>query len=713
MVRRFLRFGVSTVMATNDPAQISDLQFTRNIGIMAHIDAGKTTTTERILFYSGKSHKIGEVHDGDTVMDYMEQEQERGITITSAATTCAWKDHRINITDTPGHVDFTIEVERSLRVLDGAIAVFDGVNGVEPQSETVWRQADKYKVPRICFINKLDRTGANFFGSVQTLVDRLGANPLIAQLPIGIEGSFQGVIDLVSFKALIWQSSDKGASYETREIPDDMMNEAKKYRDILYEKVAELDEGLMDLFIMGEPISEEQIRRALRHATITLKAVPVFCGSAFKNKGVQPLLDAVIAYLPSPLDVPPMVGHDPERPEKEIICKTSWDANLAVLAYKIKDDPFAGTLTYVRVYSGVLKTGDQVYNPREKKKERIARLVKMHANSREEIAELKAGDIGAVIGLKFTITGDTLCQASHPVLLESIQFPDPVIAVAIEAKSAAEQEKMLQGLERLLREDPSSKLRFDPETGQTLLAGMGELHLEILVDRLNREYKVQANVGKPQVTYRETISRVAQAEGHIERQVGGETQFGQCVIALQPAATGAGFKFVNNVAPTALPKAFAAQVEQGIRESMENGVLAGYQMMDFTATLKSAVFNPETSAEMAYKIAAGNAFREAGRQAEPVLLEPHFKVEVVTPDEFMGGVIGDLNSRRGKVLSMVARAGGVQVVDAEVPLAAMFGYATELRSLTQGRGTFTMEFKQYAVVPTRVASEILTRLGRL
>jgi elongation factor G len=698
-------------MSTGEPLKLEDLKFTRNIGIMAHIDAGKTTTTERILYYTGKSHKIGEVHDGDTVMDWMEQEQERGITITSAATMCAWADHRINIIDTPGHVDFTIEVERSLRVLDGAVAVFDGVNGVEPQSETVWRQADKYRVPRICFVNKMDRVGANFLGSVETIVERLGANPVAIQLPIGAEDTFQGVIDLIEFKALIWNDSEKGAKYETRDVPADMMSQAKAARDAMIEKIAELDESLTDAFLMGEDIAPAALRAALRSGTIAMRIFPVLCGAAFKNKGVQPLLDAVVDYLPSPLDVPPIVGHDPRRPAVEIPCPTAWDANLAALAFKISNDPFAGTLTYVRVYSGVIKVGDQVYTPREEKKERIARLVKMHANSREEIQELRAGDIGAIIGLKFTVTGDTLCNTSHPVLLESIQFPDPVIAVAIEAKSSAEQEKMLQGIEKLQREDPSCRLRVDPETGQTLLSGMGELHLEILVDRLMREHKVQANVGKPQVTYRETVLKKSRAEGRVERQVGGENQFGACAIEIESAERGAGFKFINKISLESLPKQFISPIEQGVRESMESGVLAGYQMMDLTVTLLSADYNQETSVEMAYKIAAANAFREAARNAEPVLLEPMFKIEVTTPDEFMGGVIGDLNSRRGKVHNMTARK-GVQVVDAEAPLATMFGYATDLRSLTQGRGTFTMEFKQYSPVPAKISQEILTKMGR-
>lgn len=698
-------------MAIGDPSKLADLKYTRNIGIMAHIDAGKTTTTERILYYTGKSHKIGEVHDGDTVMDWMEQEQERGITITSAATTCSWREHRINIIDTPGHVDFTIEVERSLRVLDGAVAVFDGVNGVEPQSETVWRQAEKHKVPRICFINKMDRVGANFYGSVQSLIDKLSANPIMIQIPIGAEDTFQGVIDLIAMKALVWVNEGKGENYDLREIPSDLFAEAQKYREQMIEKIAELDDSLTDRFLMGEEISEAELKAALRKGTIALKAFPVICGSAFKNKGVQPLLDAVVAFLPSPIDVPPIIGHDPQKPEKEIPCQLEWDAHLAALAFKIASDPFAGTLTYVRVYSGVLKTGDQVFNPREEKKERIARIVKMHANSREEAQEIKAGDIGAVIGLKFSVTGDTLCHTSHPVVLESISFPDPVIAVAIEAKSSSDQDKMMMGLEKLSKEDPSCRLRIDSETGQTLLAGMGELHLEILVDRLMREHKVQANVGRPQVTYREALNRKARAEGRVERQVAGENQFGHAIIELDPGARGSGFKFISKISLEKLPKSFQSPIEQGIRESMENGVLASYQMMDFTATLVEAQFNPENASEMAYKIAAGNAFREAARNADPVLLEPVFKVEVATPDEFMGGVIGDLNSRRGKVHSMAAR-GSSQVVDAEVPLATMFGYATDLRSLTQGRGTFTMEFKQYAQIPPRISQEILAKMGR-
>lgn len=691
---------------------IETLRLTRNIGIMAHIDAGKTTTTERILFYTGKSHRMGEVHDGDTVMDWMEQEQERGITITSAATTCAWKNYRINIIDTPGHVDFTIEVERSLRVLDGAVAVFDGVNGVEPQSETVWRQADRYKVPRICFINKMDRVGANFHGSVQTIVERLEAAPVCIQIPIGAEDRFHGIIDLVSMKALIWPDAGLGDRMEETDIPSELMEEARTYREKLLDKVTEVDEALADKYLMGEEISEAEIVAALRKGTIAMKFFPVLCGSAFKKKGVQPLLDSVLRYLPSPLDVAAVHGKDPAREDHEIECKTDWSANLAALSFKIASDPFSGALTYVRVYSGVLKVGDQVFNPREQKKERIQRLVRMHANSREEIQEIKAGDIGAVVGLKFAATGDTLCHVSHPVVLESIQLPEPVISVAIEAKSSADQEKMMAGLQRLEREDPSCRLRIDSETGQTLLSGMGELHLEILVDRLLREYKIQANVGKPQVSYRETIAKSARAESRVERVIAGENQFGHAMVEVKPLTAGSGFKFTNLVPPERLPKTMSGPIEQGIKESLENGVLAGFLTTDLEVVLLAAEYNQETASEMAYKVAGANAFREAARKADPQLLEPMFKVEVVTPDEFMGGVIGDLNSRRGKVLSMSAKAGR-QVIDAESPLMAMFGYATDLRSLTQGRGTFSMEFKQFAATPPRVSQEILQKLGRI
>jgi elongation factor G len=698
-------------MSASEPTKLEDLQYTRNIGIMAHIDAGKTTTSERILYYSGKSHKIGEVHDGDTVMDWMEQEQERGITITSAAITTYWKDHRINLIDTPGHVDFTIEVERSLRVLDGAVAVFDAVNGVEPQSETVWRQANKYHVPRICFINKMDRVGANFEGSIQTITEKLGVTPIAIQIPIGKEDQFIGMIDLISFKALVWEDEGKGDVFDIRLIPKDLLPEAEKARDAMIERIAELDESLTDKFLMGEKIEEAELRASLRRSTIASKAFPLLCGAAFKNKGVQPVLDAIIAYLPSPLDLPPIVGHDPKKPDKEILCKTNWEDPPALLAFKIAADPFAGSLTYVRVYSGQIKTGDQLYNPREDKKERVMRLVKMNANSREEIQVLKAGDIGAVIGLKFTTTGDTLCQSSHPVLLESIDFPDAVISVAIEAKSTADQAKMIEGLQRLQREDPSCKVRIDVDTGQMLLSGMGELHLEILVDRLLREYKIQANVGRPQVTYKETLGKTQKAEGAYERQVAGENHFARVMLELSPVPRGDGFKFSNLVPEAQLPKQYVSPIEQGIRESMENGVLSGFQMIDVQAKLISVTYRQEEASEMAYKIAAGIAFREAARNADPQLLEPIFKVEVSIPEEFMGNVIGDLNSRRGKIHSMSSRFNS-QVVDAEVPLSTMFGYATDLRSLTQGRGTFTMSFKEYMGLPPKTAHEILTKLGR-
>lgn len=691
---------------------LETLRLTRNIGIMAHIDAGKTTTTERILFYTGKSHRMGEVHDGDTVMDWMEQEQERGITITSAATTCFWKNHRINIIDTPGHVDFTIEVERSLRVLDGAVAVFDGVNGVEAQSETVWRQADRYKVPRICFINKMDRVGANFHGSVQTLVERLDAKPVCLQLPIGAEDRFQGMIDLVRMKAMVWPDGGNGDSFEEVDIPAELADEARGFREKLLDRITEVDDALADKYLMGEEITADEIIAAVRKGTIAMSFFPVFCGAAFKKKGVQPLLDAIVRFLPSPLESKAVVGHDPQKEEKEIECKTDWDGHLAALAFKIANDPFAGALTYVRVYSGIIKVGDQVYNPREQKKERIQRLVRMHANSREEIQELRAGDIGAVVGLKFASTGDTLCHVSHPVVLESIQFPEPVISVAIEAKSSADQDKMMTGLQRLEREDPSCRLRIDNETGQTLLAGMGELHLEILIDRLFREHKVQANVGKPQVSYRETLTKPARGEGRVERQIAGENQFGHAVVEVKPLATGSGFKFSNRVAADKLPKAMAVPIEQGIRESLENGVLAGFVTTDVEVTLVQSDYVQETASEMAYKLAGANAFREAARKAEPQLLEPVFNAEVKTPDEFMGGVIGDLNARRGKVLSMSAQSGR-QVVDAEVPLATMFGYATDLRSLTQGRGTFSMKFKQFALLPPKAVQEVLQKLGRV
>ncbi len=696
-------------MSAKDPKVIADLKYTRNIGIMAHIDAGKTTTTERILYYTGKSHKIGEVHDGDATMDWMVQEQERGITITSAATMAFWKDHRINIIDTPGHVDFTIEVERSLRVLDGAIAVFDGVNGVEPQSETVWKQADKYKVPRICFVNKMDRVGADFVMSFGTIKEKLNANPIPVQVPIGMEDTFRGVVDLLENRAYVWNQSGMGGEFEVTDVPNDMKEDVARFRT----EVVEFDDVLMEKYLNGEEVTVAELKAALRKGTLELKAFPVFCGAAFKNKGVQPLLDGVIDYLPSPIEVPAIVGHDPAKPEKEIVCKTDFDGNVAALAFKIANDPFAGTLTYIRVYSGEVKVGDQLLNPRTEKKERIQKLVKMHANSREEITSLKAGDIGAVVGLKFTGTGDTLCETSHAVVLESITFPEPVISVAIEAKSSADQEKMLQGLDKLGKEDPSCRLRTDPETGQILLSGMGELHLEILVDRLLREHKIQANVGKPQVSYRETISASATADFVYEREIAGEAQFAKVSLTIDPVSQHDGIVFQSKVSVSKeFTAPFLKAIENGFKEAAEVGPLASYSMLGIRGTLNSVETRPEASNEMAFKAAASLAFREAVRNAAVELLEPMFKLEVTCPDEFVGNVVGDLNSRRGKILTMNAKVGGGQVISAEAPLANLFGYATNVRSLSQGRASFSMEFLEYAVVPAKVKAEILHKMGR-
>ncbi|MEN0058031.1 MAG: elongation factor G [Bdellovibrio sp.] len=700
-------------MSAKDPKVVADLKYTRNIGIMAHIDAGKTTTTERILYYTGKSHKIGEVHDGDATMDWMVQEQERGITITSAATMAFWKDHRINIIDTPGHVDFTIEVERSLRVLDGAIAVFDGVNGVEPQSETVWKQADKYKVPRICFVNKMDRVGADFVMSYGTIKDKLNANPIPVQVPIGVEDTFRGVVDLLENRAYLWEQGGMGDHFEVVDVPNDMKEEVNRFRTEVVEKIVEFEDELLEKYLNGEEVSVAELKRALRKGTLELKAFPVFCGAAFKNKGVQPLLDGVLDYLPSPIEVPHMVGHDPQKPEKEIICKTDFDASVAALAFKIANDPFAGTLTYIRVYSGVVKVGDQLYNPRTEKKERIQKLVKMHANSREEIAQLKAGDIGAVVGLKFTATGDTLCETSHSVVLESITFPEPVISVAIEAKSSADQEKMLQGLEKLGKEDPSCRLRNDPETGQILLSGMGELHLEILVDRLLREHKVQANVGNPQVSYRESISSSTTVEHVYEREVAGEAQYAKVSLTIEPISQHVGVQFVSKVSVSKeFTAPFLKAVENGFKEAAEVGPLASYSMIGVRGTLNAVETRPDASTEMAFKAAASLAFRDAVKGVSTELLEPIFKLEVTCPDEFVGNVVGDLNSRRGKILAMNAKVGGGQVISAEAPLANLFGYATNVRSLSQGRASFSMEFLEYAVVPAKAKAEILQKMGR-
>ena len=700
-------------MSYKDPKIIADLKFTRNIGVMAHIDAGKTTTSERILYYTGKSHKIGEVHDGAATMDWMAQEQERGITITSAATMCYWKDHRINLIDTPGHVDFTIEVERSLRVLDGAVAVFDGVNGVEPQSETVWRQADKYKVPRICFINKMDRVGADFVMSVNSLKERLQANPIPIQVPIGLEENFKGIVDLIENKAMMWGEQGLGENFEIVDIPADMKEEVARYRTEVIEKIVEFDDVLFEKYLNGDAISPAELKAALRKGTLAIKAFPVLCGAAFKNKGVQPLLDAVIDYLPSPNDVPPMMGFHPDRPDKEILCRLEFDVPVAALAFKIANDPFSGTLTYIRVYSGEVKVGDQLYNPRTQKKERIQRLVKMHANSREEIQSLKAGDIGATIGLKFTGTGDTLCETAHPIVLESITFPEPVIAVAIEAKSSGEQEKMLEGLAKLEKEDPSCRLRTDPETGQILLAGMGELHLEILVDRLLREHKVQANVGKPQVSYRETISSTVQEEHTYEREVANEKHYARVTLKIEPIHQKEGIQF-NSLVPLSkeFTQPFLKAVEGGFRESAEVGPVANYSLIGIKGTIMAIGTQPDSSSEMAFKAATSLAFRDAVRKAKVELLEPIFKLEITCPDDFVGNIVGDLNSRRGRILSMNMKPGGGQIIHAEAPLATLFGYATDIRSLSQGRATFFMDFLEYSVVPPKVKTEILKRLGR-
>ncbi|OLB04287.1 MAG: elongation factor G [Nitrospirae bacterium] len=683
------------------------LERTRNLGIMAHIDAGKTTTTERILFYTGVSHRMGEVDDGAATMDWMEQERERGITITSAATTCFWRDHRLNLIDTPGHVDFTIEVERSLRVLDGAVAVFDSVQGVEPQSETVWRQADKYRVPRIAFMNKMDRMGADFYMSVKSLVERLGANPIPIQLPIGREATFRGAIDLVSMKAYLYEDESLGATYRVEEVPADLSELAKEYREKMLEAVAEHDEQVLERYLNGQSLTEEDIKRAIRAGTIALKVTPVLCGAAFKNKGVQQLLDGVVDFLPSPLDVPPVVGIDPVT-GKEVTRRASDDEPFSALAFKIMTDPFAGQLTYFRVYSGTLKTGTSVYNVAKGTKERIGRLLKMHANKREDIAMVFAGDIVAAVGLKGATTGDTLCDEKHPVLLEVIKFPEPVIAMAIEPKTKQDQEKLGFSLQKLAQEDPSFRVRSDEETGQTIISGMGELHLEIIVDRLLREFKVEANVGKPEVAFRETIQRTAEAEAKYIKQTGGRGQYGHVVLTVGPSEPGVGFEFVNKVTGGAIPREYIPAVEKGVKERMETGVLAGYPLRDVSVTLTDGSYHDVDSSEMAFKIAGSMAFQDACRKAAPVLLEPIMKVEVLVPQEYMGDVIGNLNARRGKIQGIKVRAGS-QAVEAAVPLSEMFGYATDLRSRTQGRATYSMEFDRYEPIPKQIAEEIIAK----
>jgi elongation factor G len=681
----------------------------RNIGIMAHIDAGKTTTTERILYYTGRTHKIGEVHEGTATMDWMAQEQERGITITSAATTCQWNDIHINIIDTPGHVDFTAEVERSLRVLDGAVAVFDAVAGVQPQSETVWRQADKYGVPRICFINKMDRVGADFFHAVETIVDRLRARPVPIQIPIGAEDQFKGVVDLVTMKARIWREETLGAKYDDVEIPADLADKAQKYRDQLVEAAAETDDGLFEKYVNGEPIGTDELIVAIRKATIAQKIFPVICGSAFKNKGVQNMLDAVCAYLPSPVDIPPVKGTAIDDPNVEMERKASDDEPFSALVFKIMTDPFVGQLAFIRVYSGKLAAGESILNVSKGRKERVGRLVKMHANKREEISEILAGDICAAVGLKNVVTGDTICAESAPIVLESIDFPEPVIQLAIEPKTKGDQEKLGVAIQKLAQEDPTLRVYTDNETGQTILAGMGELHLEIIVDRMKREFGVEANVGKPQVAYRETIRRSAEADYKHAKQSGGRGQYGHVKIRIEPLEPGKGFEFENQVVGGTVPKEYVPAIQKGIVEALEGGILAGYPMSDLKVVLWDGSYHEVDSSEMAFKIAGSMAIKEAASKAKPVLLEPVMRVEVVVPEEYMGAVNGDLISRRGRLEGTETR-GTTLIVKAMVPLSEMFGYATDLRSRTQGRGAFTMHFGQYEEVPKSVAEEIVARV---
>ena len=677
---------------------------------MAHIDAGKTTTTERILYYTGVTHRIGEVDEGSATMDWMEQEKERGITITSAATTCFWKDCRINVIDTPGHVDFTIEVERSLRVLDGAVAVFCSVGGVEPQSETVWRQADKYKIPRIAFINKMDRTGADFQGCLRMMVDRLKTTPLPIQLPMGKEENFQGVIDLIKMKAIIYDSRSLGDHYDVLDIPEDYLKEASQQREFLIERLAERDDFLMEKFVDGQEVSESELKRTLREVTLRLEGIPVLCGAAFRNKGVQPLLDAIVDYLPSPLDIPPVKGIDLQGQT------LSFSANnghpLSALAFKIMNDPYTGQLTFFRIYSGSLKSGDSVFNPTKGKRERIGRLLKMHANKREEIEEVSAGDIFAAVGLKYTTTGDTICLEKKPIILESMHFPEPVISIAIEPKTKGDVDKLGSSLHKLALEDPSFKVKTDEETAQTIISGMGELHLEIIVDRLLREFNVEASVGKPQVAYRETITKTIKSEGRFIRQSGGKGQYGHVWLTLEPQPPGKGFEFVNKIVGGRVPREYIPAVQKGVMEAMEKGVLAGYPMVDIKITLFDGSYHDVDSSEMAFKIAGSMGFKEGARSAHPILLEPMMSIEIITSDEFMGQVLSDLTSRRGKTTKVEYR-GGTNVIAGEAPLANMFGYATDLRSLTQGRATFTLQFSHYSPVPPSLSEEILSQLKRV
>ncbi len=682
----------------------------RNIGIMAHIDAGKTTTTERILYYTGRSHKIGEVHDGTATMDWMEQEQERGITITSAATTCYWKDHRINIIDTPGHVDFTIEVERSLRVLDGACTVFDAVAGVEPQSETVWRQADKYNVPRMCFVNKMDRMGANFYRCVDMIVDRLGAKPLVINLPIGVEADFKGIVDLVIMKGMVWLGDDLGASFEYTDIPADMVEKAKAYRKILVETAVEQDDAAMEAYLDGKEPDEETLHRCIRKGTVTQAFVPVICGAAFKNKAVQCLLDSVVRYLPSPLDLPPMKGSEPGKPENEMSRKASTSEPFSALAFKIMTDPFVGTLTFIRIYSGKLESSSGVLNSVKDRKERIGRMLLMHANNREEIKSAVCGDIVALVGLKDTTTGDTLCDPDEPIVLERMEFPDPVIEVAVEPKTKSDVEKMGVALSRLAAEDPSFRVASDPDSGQTIIKGMGELHLEIIVDRMRREFKVEANVGAPQVAYRETISRRYEVDYTHKKQSGGSGQYARVKIVFEPLPPGSGYVFENDVIGGSVPKEFIPGVVKGLNNSLDNGVIAGFPVTDFKATLIDGAYHDVDSSALAFEIAARAAFREGLPHCAPKLLEPIMKVEVVTPEDYMGDIIGDLNSRRGSVGGMDQRA-NARIIQAMVPLANMFGYVNTLRSMSQGRSQFSMEFDHYEQVPNNVSEEIKAKMA--
>ncbi|WP_287415260.1 elongation factor G [Thermomicrobium sp.] len=700
---------MSTVQPQMTEARSVLLQRTRNIGIIAHIDAGKTTTTERILFYTGKVHRPGEVHEGTATMDWMVQERERGITITAAATTCFWRDHRINIIDTPGHVDFTVEVERSLRVLDGGVVVFDGVQGVEPQSETVWRQADKYRVPRICFINKLDRIGANYVRAIEMIRERLRAQPAAIQWPIGLESEFRGIIDLIEFRAKIYHD-DLGQHIEDTEVPPEYVEVAQEWLRKLIEQIVETDEELMLRYLEGEEPTPEELRRALRAATIRGQLYPVLCGSALKNKGVQLLLDAIVDYLPSPLDIPPVKGTHPVTGE-ELTREADDEAPFAALAFKIQSDPHVGRLTYVRVYSGRLHSSSYVYNSTKGERERISRLLRMHANHREEVEWIGAGDICAVIGLKKTFTGDTLCDPDHPILLEPIQFPEPVISVAVEPKTRADQDKLAIALQRLAEEDPTFQVRTDPESGQTIISGMGELHLEVIVDRMQREFKVAANIGRPQVAYKETITRPVRVEGRFVRQTGGRGQYGHVWLELEPLPRGSGFVFEDRIVGGVVPKEYIPAVEAGIREAMQSGGVSGYPVIDLKAVLVDGSYHEVDSSEMAFKIAASMALKEGVRRGNPVILEPIMRVEVVVPEEFTGDVIGDLNARRGRIEGMEMRA-GAQVIRAMVPLATMFGYATDLRSMTQGRGTYTMEFDHYAPVPESIAQELMAKAGK-